>query len=93
MPINADKQRKYSNQNYNENYTENYTENYVENLNKTQMKILELIKKDRNITQKIMAEELKLSRGAITLNLKQLKDKNVIERIGSDKKGYWKILI
>lgn len=57
------------------------------------MKILELIKKDRNITQKIMAEELKLSRGAITLNLKQLKDKNVIERIGSDKKGYWKILI
>ena len=40
-----------------------------------------------------MAEELKLSRGAITLNLKQLKDKNVIERIGSDKKGYWKILI
>ena len=51
------------------------------------MKILELIKKDRNKTQKIMAEELKLSRGsAITLNLKQLKDKNVIEKIGSDKK-------
>lgn len=73
-------------------YTENYTENYTEKLNKTQLKILELIKENPSITQKIMMEKMKLSRPAITLNLKLLKEEKIIERIGSDRKGYWKIL-
>ena len=75
------------------NSYKNYTENYTEKLNETQRKILELIKLNPNITQKMMMKETNLSRPAITLNLKQLKDKKVIERVGSDRKGYWKILI
>ena len=71
----------------------NSYENYTEKLNETQRKILELIKLNPNITQKMMMKETNLSRPAITLNLKQLKDKKVIERVGSDRKGYWKILI
>lgn len=82
-----------SRENYTGNYTENYTKNYTEKLNGTQRKILELIKLNPNITQKMMMEEIKLSRPAITLNLKQLKDKKIIERVGSDRKGYWKLLI
>ena len=79
--------------NYTENYTENCTENYTENINETQRKLVELIKSNPNITQKIMMEKTNLSRPAITLNLKQLKDKKIIERVGSDRKGYWKLLI
>lgn len=32
---------------------QNYTENYTENLNQTQVKIIELMKENPNITQKI----------------------------------------
>lgn len=35
---------------------------------------------------------MKLTRVAIALNLKQLKEKNIIERVGSDRKGIWKII-
>ncbi len=50
------------------------------------------MRKNPNITQKILVEKLKLSRPAITLNIKELKNIGYIERVGSDKKGYWKIL-
>lgn len=82
----------YIDKNYTENYTESYTENYTENLNETQRKILELIKLNPSITQKMMMEKINLSRPAITLNLKQLKDKKIIERVGSDRKGNWIII-
>lgn len=71
----------------------NCTENCTENINETQRKIIELIKYNPNITQKIMMKEINLSRTAVTLNLKQLKDKKIIKRVGSDRKGYWKLLI
>ena len=41
----------------------------------------------------MMMKETNLSRAAITLNLKQMKEKKVIERVGSDRKGYCKMLI
>lgn len=77
-----------------ENYSENpnYTENYTENLNETQQKIIRLIKEKPEITQKMLVKELNLSRPAIALNIKYLKDNGHIERIGSDRKGYWKII-
>lgn len=85
------------NENYNRKVEntgdKNYTEIYTENINETQRKIIELVKSNPNITQKIMMEKTNLSRPAITLNLKQLKDKKIIERVGSDRKGYWKLLI
>lgn len=76
----------------NPNYTENYTESYTENLNETQQKIIKLIKENSEITQKMLVKELNLSRPAIALNIKYLKDNGYIERIGSDRKGYWKII-
>ena len=57
----------------------------------TQEKIINLIKKKPAITQVEMAKELNLTRDGISYNIKALKEKGVIERIGATKKGIWKI--
>jgi len=58
----------------------------------TQEKILNLIKKNPSITQVEMATILDLTRDGISYNIRTLKEKGVIERIGSTKNGIWKIL-
>ena len=57
----------------------------------TQEKIIDLIKKDPNITQVEMANALDLTRDGISYNIKILKEKGIIERVGSTKNGIWKI--
>ncbi|MDR0697103.1 MAG: HTH domain-containing protein [Christensenellaceae bacterium] len=39
-----------------------------------------------------IAEELGVSRMTIYLRINSLKDKGVISRVGSNTKGYWKVL-
>lgn len=58
----------------------------------TEEKIINLIKMNPNITQNEMAEKLGLTRDGIAYNIKNLKDKKIIKRIGSPKTGIWKIL-
>ena len=58
----------------------------------TQEKILNLIRINKSITQIEMAKILKITRDGIAYNIKILKEKGFIERVGSTKKGYWKIL-
>lgn len=58
----------------------------------TQEKILDLVKENPNITQVEMAEKLGITRDGISYNIKSLKDNGIIERIGSTKKGIWKII-
>ena len=58
----------------------------------TQEKIIELIKKDSNITQIEMANKLGITRDGVSYNIKILKENGVIERVGSLKKGSWKII-
>lgn len=55
-------------------------------------KILFLLKHDHHITQSQMSSIIGIGRTSITNNIKKLKDKNIIERVGSDRNGYWKIL-
>ncbi len=57
----------------------------------TQQKIMELLRKNPSITQAEMAEIIKISKRAIQKNIKELVDEDIIERVGSDRKGYWKI--
>ncbi len=38
-----------------------------------------------------LAEKLHVSRVSITKYLKTLKEKGLVERVGSDRSGYWKI--
>ena len=44
------------------------------------------------ITQQQMADKLQVNRKTIQRGLNSLKEKNIIERIGSDRKGSWRIL-
>ena len=57
----------------------------------TQEKIINLIKKNPGITQVEMAKALDLTRDGISYNIKTLKEKGIIERIGSTKNGIWKV--
>lgn len=58
-------------------------------LNKNQQKILELIESDNKITIVEIAKRLSVSRTAIENNIKKLKEKGYLSRVGSDKTGHW----
>lgn len=60
-------------------------------LENTQDKILFLIKENPQVTQFVMAEKIGVARSAISANIKKMKENGIIERIGSDRNGYWKI--
>ena len=53
--------------------------------------ILQLITEDPGYTTLQMAKELSISRVAVGNHIKALKYKGIIERVGSDRKGYCKI--
>ncbi len=53
--------------------------------------LIELIKKFININQEEMAKELNVSRYTIIRDLKDLENKNIIYREGSNKTGTWKV--
>lgn len=61
-------------------------------LNSTQRKILQLISQNQNITEKELASNIRTSVRTIERNINILKKKSILERIGTDKVGYWKIL-
>ena len=61
-------------------------------LNDIQNKIIELIANNNKITQNEIANIIGVNTRTIKRNFKTLIDNLVIERIGSDKTGYWQIL-
>lgn len=61
-------------------------------LSKTQQKILALIKENPNITKANVMEKLKLGKTTIDNGFAFLKEARYIERVGSRKTGYYKIL-
>lgn len=61
-------------------------------VNEIEEKILKYIDNDPAITITQLSMELELSRKTIAAKLKTLKEKKMIERVGSSRKGYWKIL-
>lgn len=61
-------------------------------VNEIEEKILKFIDNDPVITITQLSMELELSRKTIAAKLKTLKEKKMIERVGSSRKGYWKIL-
>lgn len=75
-----------------ENVLVNVPVNVPVNLNDTEIKILELIRKNNNITAINIAENIDMTEKTAKRNLKSLKEKGYIERVGSDKTGYWKII-
>ena len=53
--------------------------------------LLALLIEDPGYTMPQLSEKMGISRKTVAQRIKQLKEKGVIERIGSDRKGYWKI--
>ena len=60
-------------------------------MNTTQAKVLELIRDNPDITQPQLALKLGLGKTAIQNNIAFLKKNGFIERVGSNKRGYWKV--
>ena len=58
---------------------------------KTTEKILKLIENNPQISQEKIAKNLGMTTDGVFWNIKKLKSKGLIERIGPDKGGYWKI--
>ena len=72
-------------------YTDNVGAKYTDNVG-VKEKIVKLIEKNESITIKELSSTLNVTTRTIERNIKALKDENIIERIGSDKTGYWKII-
>ena len=62
-------------------------------LTKTEQNILNLIIENPHITINEISIKLKLSDSGVRKNLVSLRKKSVIERVGANKNGYWKIII
>ncbi|MDO9573169.1 MAG: winged helix-turn-helix transcriptional regulator [Candidatus Omnitrophota bacterium] len=65
-------------------------EGLVEGLVESQKKILVLIKKNPVISKKELSRRIGISATAIDKNIRRLKKKGLIKRIGPAKGGYWK---
>lgn len=61
-------------------------------VNETEKILLSLLKDNPKYTVTQLADKLNVSRKTIANRLKILKEKNLIKRIGSSRKGYWKIM-
>lgn len=76
--------------NYPNNYPKNYTNNYPNQINNTQLKIIEIIKKNPTITAKGMSEIIEhISLAGVKWNLKKMKNKGIIKREGTARNGRW----
>lgn len=65
--------------------------NNYENLTKIEKQILDIILDNPQITQINIANKIKTTPKTVQRGIATLKENKIIERIGSNKKGYWKI--
>lgn len=65
----------------------------VDRLVDSQQVIIKLITSNPKISKREMAKHIGISTTAIEKNLSALKDKEIIKRVGSDRSGYWEILV
>lgn len=64
----------------------------INKLTNTDIRVLELLKGNNKLTAKQLSEECQLTERTINRSLRKLKALNQIQRIGSNKTGYWRIL-
>ncbi|MBR2743952.1 MAG: hypothetical protein IKE01_01470 [Clostridia bacterium] len=62
-------------------------------LNSTEIKIIKLISTEKYITEQDLAKILKLSQNCIYKNLRKLRIKSIVDRVGSNKNGFWRLKI
>lgn len=81
---------------YNEKISESappsVTVNVTVKLTVNQKNILDIVKKNPNISQEAIASELGIARETVNRNMKKLQERNVLKRLGADKNGLWEII-
>ena len=70
--------------------TDQVTDPVTEPLDGISSGILDLLEEDPAYTTTVLAQKLSVSRKTVSLRLKKLQENYILERIGSDRKGYWK---
>ena len=71
--------------------TENSIENGIEKLKGQEVEIIALIRNDKTISKKTISIKLGIGTTTVSRYIDSLKEKGIIERIGANKGGYWKI--
>ena len=66
--------------------------NITVKLTQTQKDILNLIKENPCITRNEIASKLNIARETVNRNMKKIQQEKIIQRLGADKNGSWKIL-
>ena len=64
----------------------------VESKEKSKEKIMRFISENPQITTNQLVELANLSIAGVEKNLRQLKEQNLIRRVGPDKGGHWEVL-
>jgi predicted HTH transcriptional regulator len=72
-----------------ENDTVNLGNDTVNFVNDT---VFSLIKQDKHITASEIGQRLNLSLATVKRKIKELKNNGELERVGSDKTGYWRTI-
>lgn len=70
----------------------NEVTNGVINISVTEQAVLAALKKKERITKVELQKETSFGKSTIDRAIKVLKEKGLIERVGSNKTGYWKII-
>ena len=71
--------------------TEKVTEKVTDRVTENQLLILQEMKKDKNMTAKRLSEIVGISERKIKENIKVLKNRRLLKRIGPDRGGHWEV--
>ena len=61
-------------------------------ITKRQQEVINVILDNKRLTRRELADALKINESAVQKHINQLKAKKIIQRIGSDREGYWKVI-
>lgn len=75
----------------NDRANEGVNEDVTKNLSDKERLVYALIKKNPDITNRVLISKTNFAHATIERAVKRLKEKSLIERIGSDKTGHWKV--
>ena len=75
-----------------DNVTDRVADRVTDFLDENALHVFALLQENPTYTAAVIGEKLSLSRKTISAKLKKLKELSYIERVGSDRKGYWKLL-
>lgn len=62
------------------------------NITETEIKIIELVKQNNQITRMELANTLKVNESTIKRTINKVKNKGILKRIGANKNGHWEII-